>query len=199
MAQRELFINSVRQITFAEGVIIPTVVYYDGKTPYVGVEALERCEDGAKLREDFKVQLGDAEPLKLAKSGKKASNGARSVLGVCKDFVDSVLQRALSAIEMTGSERPTRILVAEPISINQDQVANENWLNNYRAALKRVLTGNIAEVDFMPEPFAVFQYYRYGTRHALVAQKIKHVALVFDFRRRHFRCIRHRDNSIRRH
>src|SRR5262249_28070281 len=52
---------------------------------------------------------------------------------------------------------------------------------NYRAALKRVLTGNIAEVDFMPEPFAVFQYYRYGTRHALVAQKIKHVALVFDF------------------
>ena len=33
----------------------------------------------------------------------------------------------------------------------------------------------------MPEPFAVFQYYRYGVKHPLVAQKTKHVALVVDF------------------
>ena len=33
----------------------------------------------------------------------------------------------------------------------------------------------------MPEPFAVFQYYRYGVRHALVAQKKQNVALVMDF------------------
>jgi molecular chaperone DnaK (HSP70) len=177
MAQRELFINSVRQIRVGESAIIPTVVYYDGTKPFVGIEALERCDDDAKLREDFKVELGKAEPIKLAKS----SEGSRSVLGICKDFVDSIFQSALSNIQMTGCERPTRVLVAEPISISQDQVANESWLNNYRAALKRVLTSNIAEVDFLPEPFAVFQYYRYGTRHALVAQKIKHVALVFDF------------------
>jgi molecular chaperone DnaK (HSP70) len=33
----------------------------------------------------------------------------------------------------------------------------------------------------MPEPFAVFQYYRYGVKHPLVAQRTKHIALVFDF------------------
>jgi len=181
MSQKELFVNSVRQIRINESTIVPTVVYYENKTPFVGLEALEICEDGAKLREDFKVQLGSAEPIKLAKSGANSTSGSRSVLGICKDFVDSVLQKALTSIKMTGSNPPTCVLVAEPISISQDQVANENWLNNYRAALKRAVSGNNTEVDFMPEPFAVFQYYRYGTRHALVAQKIKHVALVFDF------------------
>src|SRR5882724_6860909 len=112
MAQRELFINSVRQITFNEGAIIPTVVYYDdGKTPFVGVEAIERCGDGSKLREDFKVQLGDTDPLRLAKVGNQGNNAGRSILGICKDFVDSVLQKAFSIIEMTGSERPTRVLL----------------------------------------------------------------------------------------
>jgi hypothetical protein len=43
------------------------------------------------------------------------------------------------------------------------------------------LHGKFAQIDFMPEPFAVFQYYRYGVKHPLVAQKTKHVALVFDF------------------
>ncbi|MGQ0446022.1 MAG: Hsp70 family protein, partial [Beijerinckiaceae bacterium] len=180
MTQKELFINSVRQIRINDSTVIPTVVYYDNKTALVGLEALERCEDGAKLREDFKVQLGNAEPIKLAMSGTN-SFVSRSILGVCKDFVDSVLQKSLIFIEMTGSERPTRVLVAEPISIGKDQVANERWLNNYRAALKRAIAGNIDDIDFMPEPFAVFQYYRYGIRHPLVAQKNKHVALVFDF------------------
>ena len=33
----------------------------------------------------------------------------------------------------------------------------------------------------MAEPFAVFQYYRYGLRHPLVAEQRKHVALVLGF------------------
>ena len=33
----------------------------------------------------------------------------------------------------------------------------------------------------MPEPFAVFQYYRHGLRHPLVSEQRKHVALVLDF------------------
>lgn len=33
----------------------------------------------------------------------------------------------------------------------------------------------------MPEPFAVFQYYRYGVRHPLIAEQRKYVALVLDF------------------
>jgi hypothetical protein len=42
------------------------------------------------------------------------------------------------------------------------------------------MSGKFTEVDFMSEPFAVFQYYRYGIRHALVTQRQKHVALIID-------------------
>ncbi len=47
--------------------------------------------------------------------------------------------------------------------------------------MRRILTSSFDEIDFLPEPFAVFQYYRYGIRHPLVAQQIKHAALVLDF------------------
>jgi molecular chaperone DnaK (HSP70) len=52
---------------------------------------------------------------------------------------------------------------------------------NYRKSIKKALQGRFVEIDFMPEPFAVYQYYRYGIRHPLVAEQRKHVALVLDF------------------
>ncbi len=61
------------------------------------------------------------------------------------------------------------------------QGINDDWLSNYRKSITRALHGVFDEIDFLPEPFAVFQYYRYGVRHALVAQKRKHVALILDF------------------
>jgi molecular chaperone DnaK (HSP70) len=33
----------------------------------------------------------------------------------------------------------------------------------------------------LPEPFAVYQYYRYGEKHPLVAERRRHHALVIDF------------------
>ncbi len=36
-------------------------------------------------------------------------------------------------------------------------------------------------MDFLPEPFAVFQYYRHGRRHPLLTEKTKYNALVIDF------------------
>jgi hypothetical protein len=71
--------------------------------------------------------------------------------------------------------------VAEPLALAGASVADDRWLQNYRDSMRRILSGKFAEVDFMPEPFAVFQYYRYGVRHALVAQKEQNVALVIDF------------------
>src|SRR5262249_37848692 len=119
-------------------------------------------------------------PIKLAKQ--RTDNGMeRSTLGIAKDFIDAVVDQALSTIERQGFKRPSHILIAEPLSLSQDRVAHDEWLKNYRNSIRRILTGKCAEGDFMPEPFAVFQYYRYGVRHALVAQKQKHVALVFDF------------------
>jgi hypothetical protein len=182
MQQKELFINSVRQVRVDGHTVIPTVVLYRDKKCHVGYEALNSCDQPTDLREDFKVEIGTSDPVKLAQQ--RTGNGfapGRSTLGIAKDFIDAVVSQAMLTIQRQGFEAPTRILVAEPLTLSQDQVPHEDWLKNYRASVKRILTGKFAQIDFMPEPFAVFQYYRYGVKHPLVAQKTKHVALVFDF------------------
>ena len=65
-----------------------------------------------------------------------------------------------------------------------------DWLENYRVNLREMLSKRTSqeypnicfdEVSFLPEPFAVFQYYRYGINHPLMAQSAKHQALILDF------------------
>jgi hypothetical protein len=180
---KELFINSVRQIRVQGQSVIPTVVLYKDKKCYLGFEALENGEHASELREDFKVQIGNDDPVKLATRSGSASSGGRSTLGIAKDFMDAVVEQTLSAINIQGYEAPSRILVAEPLSLTpgEDRLTHDDWLKNYRGSIRRILAGKFAEIDFMPEPFAVFQYYRYGVKHPLVAQRTKHIALVFDF------------------
>jgi hypothetical protein len=148
----------------------------------VGFEAIDNCERPTDLREDFKIEIGSADPLKLAQSGSGGDAASRrSTLGIAKDFFDAVVGEALGTIERQGFERPSRILIAEPLSLAHEHNTHDDWLRNYRRSIRQILAGKFAEIDFMPEPFAAFQYYRYGGRHALVAQKQKHIALVFDF------------------
>ena len=65
--------------------------------------------------------------------------------------------------------------------MDKSALAGQDWLSNYRQRIKAILLAKFEEVDFLPEPFAVFQYYRYGIKHPLVASSTKHVALVIDF------------------
>ena len=181
---RELFINSIRQVRVQGHPVVPSVVLYRDKRCYTGFDAFEMGEQAADLREDFKVEIGNDDPLKLAqaRSGIAAGSG-RSTLGIAKDFIDAVTEQALSTIDRQGFDAPSHILVAEPLSLaqGQDRITHDDWLKNYRGSIRRILAGKFSEIDFMPEPFAVFQYYRYGVKHPLVAQRTKHVALVFDF------------------
>lgn len=175
--QRELFVNGVRQVRVDGSTTVPTVVRYEGGKALVGAEALQGCDNPSDLREDFKVEIGNEEPSKLA----ERTAGARSILGIAKDFTDRLIGSALETIDRDGRGRPTKILVAEPLALSSNSVPHERWLQNYRQSMKRILSSRFEEVDFMPEPFAVFQYYRYGIRHVLVAQKASNVALVVDF------------------
>ena len=182
MAQaKELFINGVRQVSVHGNTTVPTVVRYHGGKALVGVEALQGCEHPSQRREDFKVEIGNEDPLKLAqRPAEGSSSSGRSVLGIAKDFTDYIVGVALNKID-EGSAKPTKILVAEPLALATASGSEDRWLQNYRQSLRRMLSGKFEEVDFMPEPFAVFQYYRYGVRHALVAQKEQNIALVIDF------------------
>jgi hypothetical protein len=116
MQQKELFINSVRQIRIDGQTVIPTVVLYKEKFCHIGHEAIENCDHLADLREDYKVEIGSAAPIKLAQQPTSGSPQGRSTLGIAKDFIDSVVSHALSTIERQGFEKPSRILVAEPLS-----------------------------------------------------------------------------------
>ncbi|MCP1838758.1 hypothetical protein ACVIHI_008317 [Bradyrhizobium sp. USDA 4524] len=181
---KELFINSVRQVRVQGQSLIPTVVLYKEKKTWVGFDALENSDQVSELREDFKVQIGNDDPIKLAQSRSGSSSGqGRSTLGIAKDFMDAVVAQAMDTIRLQGYEAPSRILVAEPLSLigTSDRLDHEDWLKNYRGSIRRILGGKFAEIDFMPEPFAVFQYYRYGVKHPLVAQRARQIALVFDF------------------
>src|SRR5262249_44619889 len=74
------------------------------------------------------------------------------------------------------------IVVAEPVTMRGKEVDGK-WLGNYRAAIRRILQGKgftEEQIEFLPEPFAVFQYYKYGLKHPLLVQS-KQCALVIDF------------------
>jgi hypothetical protein len=58
----------------------------------------------------------------------------------------------------------------------------QDWLQNYRDYLRRSLRGKgFADIEFLPEPFAVFQYYRYEAKYPSLDAAAKHCALVIDF------------------
>ncbi|MFT8307316.1 hypothetical protein [Acetobacter malorum] len=175
--QRELFVTGVHQVRLNGSTTVPTVVRYEGGKALVGTDALQDCENPSDLREDFKVEIGNEDPSKLA----QRIAGTRSILGIAKDFTDRLIGSSLESIAREGRATPTKILVAEPLALSSASVPHERWLQNYRQSMKRILSGRFEEIDFMPEPFAVFQYYRYGVRHFLMAQKASNVALVIDF------------------
>ena len=181
-SKKDLFITAV-QLTPIDGArTVPTAVYYNDGKPVIGHEALDQPALTEHLRDDFKIELGMKGPGALAaKTTGPDGTAIRSPIGTAKDFCDGVLSKLAGELELRGEPYPKRILIAEPLSLGGRESATDSWLANYRAALRRILHGKFEEVDFMPEPFAVFQYYRYGLKHALIAQKQKHIALVMDF------------------
>jgi hypothetical protein len=130
---------------------------------------------------NFKIELGKQDPLARGAGYETATGRRRTAYTLSRDFMRGAVEGAQETLKRLGLPLPKRILVAEPIAMGTAQDINDNWLSNYRNSIERILTTVFDEVDFLPEPFAVFQYYRYGVRHALVAQKRKHIALILDF------------------
>jgi len=108
MADKELFINSVKQIQIAESSIIPTVLYYSSSGPIVGRDAFDACEEETLLREDFKVELGSNDPGKLSQL-KASSEGRRSIIGIRRqaDFDCSSVWRFIKH-SVAPTSYPTR-------------------------------------------------------------------------------------------
>lgn len=184
MALQKLpFIRSV-QLALVDGrAVTPTLIFYPkGKKPLIGTEAREASPSPEFLIEDFKVELGRHDPDKITRRSTSSAITPRiTAVGVAQDFFDTLLGKLESSLNTLGRPLPKNIIVAEPISLSGPNEADNDWLSNYRRSIRRAIRDRFDEIDFMPEPFAVFQYYRYGLRHPLIAEQRKHVALVLDF------------------
>lgn len=182
MTQKKLLINQVKVATLQDRSTIPTKIQYEGKSFKIGYQAAQAGPLQGKVIGNFKVELGrqTREQLKTKKTTVSKGN-SRTVMGVAKDFLTSLCEQISTDIEKYGQPLPKKVLVAEPISIEEEGKVSGQWLSNYRYAVKSALYGKFEEIDFLPEPFAVFQYYRYGLRHPLISEQARHVALVLDF------------------
>ena len=85
----------------------------------------------------------------------------------------------MPTVEGESYRVPARIIVAEPLSF-QVKGGSGDWLANYRSNLRRMLNRYEA-VEFLPEPFAVYQYYRHGLRILNLVERKKHIALILDY------------------
>ncbi len=187
MAEKDFFIVSIPMIEMQGSTHIPTVVYYDkSKKPLVGYEAKVASDTTGhhSLNQDFKIDIGKDDPSmgKAKRKFRTAAGDDKSAGEITGDFVDGVLRFIREALPIESIDEHEGIVIAEPLTMQGEEV-NDDWLRNYRSTLRRILLGKKFtknNIDFMPEPFAVFQYYKYGLKHPLLGAA-KHVALVLDF------------------
>jgi molecular chaperone DnaK (HSP70) len=163
---------------------IPTALYY-GEDVLIGSEALDQATTQI-INDNFKVDLGDVKPGSTSAGGRRrflcGDDKERTAFEMTQDYVNTLLgeiEKDLPEIEGESYRIPARILVAEPLSF-QVEGRDKDWLANYRSNLRRILN-RYDSVEFLPEPFAVYQYYRYGLRVPSLVERKKHIALILDY------------------
>lgn len=179
---KELFINALQVIQIQGQTNIPTVVFYDKSVVYFGSDALEKANDPTELNENFKLNLGESSRGRLDPPKFETGDGKqRSAHEITKAYLEGLLKGMKPWLNARNLSSANRVLVAEPLALDRASGESTEWLTNYRQKVRAILEPQFKEVDFLPEPFAVFQYYRYGVRHPLLVSNTKHAALVIDF------------------
>ena len=183
-ASQTLWVTTIRPREIDGETSMPTAIRYsDDGTILIGDRALDIPNDKRTLNLEFKINLGDVTPGVVAGRTKfDTGSGKKTAYEICNNFVSAFLsgiERELQSISQCKPKIPAKIMVAEPLSF-QDDDHSKQWLANYRSNFRRILS-RYEEVDFLPEPFAVYQYYRYGLRVPRLLDRSKQIALILDF------------------
>lgn len=178
----ELFVSAFRMVEVDGRTNIPSIVHFSAADAAIGYQAIERAEDVASLNENFKLNLGEIPKGQTYPPQFETGDGKlRSAHAITRTYIERLMKHAAAWVEGRGQKHAHRVLVAEPLALDRSEISSADWLTNYRYQLRAILGSLFNEVDFLPEPFAVFQYYRYGVRHPLVSERRRHAALVVDF------------------
>lgn len=180
---KNLFVHAVNMIQFGSNESIPTAIYYgEDHENLFGTEALKLGDNSHQANEDFKVDLGNVRPGQSPNTRTQfecADGKLRSAVNIANDFFEQLISHTLTNLRAKNLTPAKYALISEPLQYVAEQ--NEDWIENYRGNIRRILGTSFDEIQFLPEPFAVYQYYRYGIKHSLVADDRKHCALVIDF------------------
>ena len=160
--EQTLWVSSVNPEKIDGNSYVPTCLLYQDNGEYLtGRKALLNKRNGI-LNNNFKVELGEVVPGGSFTNRKKFNTNdgkERTAFELSNDYFSSILKNFEESMAKNESGKlPARIIVAEPLSFQVEGSSN-NWLGNYRDNIRRILS-NYEEVEFLPEPFAVYQYYR---------------------------------------
>lgn len=178
--QKTIWVTGVQPVEVNGNRYIPTTLIYekDGTIKF-GVDT-SQINLGI-INNNFKIDLGDISPgAKSRKLSPTEYGEEKSAYEFSKDFFELALSDTEKDLPRDSDYKiSAKIIVAEPLNF-QLQDNYKTWVQNYRGNIRRILH-RYEEVEFLPEPFAVYQYYRYGQRIPHLQEKSKHIALVLDF------------------
>jgi len=182
----DLIINAVRMIAIDGSTNIPTELCCSPEGKFsVGYKARSESQSYKDLFRGFKLNLGERFPDAKDQGTKlvTSSGGEMCARDLTSEFFRQIPGHASGVFAQQNLAMPQIALVSEPLRFkSQDDKEYEKWRDRYRRQIEKALVPTFFEdVKFVAEPFAVYQFYRYGDRNSLLLGPVKHVALVLDF------------------
>ena len=175
-SKKTLWVTSTSLSKYDGQEYIQTAISFEGKKTNIGKAAIDGGYNDFPCFSEFKINLGKTSPGK-SQELLTSKNLQKTPSELTTIFFETIL-KSIANIDPTQDNSQTKIIIAEPLAFQVD--GKNEWITNYRSHLKRILH-NFGEIDFLPEPFAVYQYYRYGLKHAILQESKMHVALIIDF------------------
>jgi hypothetical protein len=182
--EKDFFISAINLAEIGDASTFPTALLYLPDDSFVvGRAALDKARSIDDLNLNFKIALGNIIPGGSAYRRERFATAVgqeKSAYELTKDFIEKVLLQLRQYLRSIGHEVAGKIMVAEPLAFYTDETKSE-WLPNFRNNMKRILEPHFKTIEFLPEPFAVFQFYKYGSKHPYLGERKRFNALVIDF------------------
>ena len=158
-------LTAFRDFNEATAGAVPTIVAFDltNACYVIGDHARQHAMSGRPAAQDFKLSIGDPDASFEGKPSTKPGRQdtrwllRRDLSGTATYLSTREVARIfLQTLIKEMGEIPKQLIIGLPA------ITEEEWQKNYRRHISQLLAEmGLGEPAFFPEPYAVFQYYRY--------------------------------------